>query len=331
MGFFSRAKHFAKGKKHRLKGLRLTSVDFCQQGANPQADIRLRKSLFSEDGEQVFQDEQLRRTLNERLWSLQDALAESFRSILEEEKAGDRREELMLESLRAFEQEAARFISGLCAAGAESQPPAGEADKSEKGACQTMKIKDLNIDVSALPEGEREQLAALLEKAVPTGEPEERQPAPSPAPQEPEKDPALAKAAEAYAGMTKKLEAQLQRLEAQELDQTAKRYEALGDEGLREALGVMKAAGDTAYASYLALLDKQLELLEKTDAVLLGEIGKSAHGQSLEGSAVEKAQAAAAALRKAEPGLSQQEAMVRAFELDPDLAAEYEKEYAERR
>lgn len=335
MNFFKGTKHFAKSKKNRLKDLRLTSVDFCRQGANPEADIKLRKNLFPDGGGQAFRDEQWRQALNERLWRLQDALINSFRSIIEETPdSSAQRESLLLGSLGEFQEETARLITELCRDSPEpdqetERPPEG-AQKSNQGACCTMKIKDLNIDVSALSAEEQAQLGALVEKAVPAPQQEPPTAEPSTPGTPPAQDPALAKAVETYTSMAKKLEAQVERLEAQELDQVAKKYEVLGDDNLRETLGVMKAAGETAYTGYLAALDRQLELLEKSDSVLLGEVGRSSHGES-GGTAVEKAHAAAAAIRKADPSLSQQEAMVRAFEMDPDLAAEYEKEYAERR
>lgn len=341
MGFFNKARRLAKGKKNRLKELTLTSVDFCAQGANPQADITLRKSLFPQpeeasksEGAQTFRDIQWERGLNEQFWRMQDALAESLRSILSDTGDLDTRRSLMLDSLGEFQRAAAELIDTMCAPEKEPDlPPQREGETNTKGVVKTMKVNELNIDVSALSAEEQAQLSALVEKAVPAGEPAKQEPpqalTPKPAPSE--TDPALAKAAAAYQAMTKNLEKQLQRLQDQELDQTAEKYAALGDEHLRETLGVMKAAGDTAYAGYLSALDRQLNLLEKTDAALLGEVGKSTHGQSLGGTAVEKASAAAEALCKAEPGLSYQEAMVRAFEADPALAAEYEREYAEGR
>lgn len=336
MAFFSKARHFAKRKKNRLKELALTSVDFCPQGANPQADIILRKSLFPQpeeasksEGAQTFRDIQWERGLNEQFWRMQDALAESLRSILS--GAGDpaERKSLMLDSLGEFQRAAAELIESICAPDKEPDlPPQREGETNTKGVVKTMKVNELNIDVSALSAEEQAQLSALVERSPAKQEPPQ---ALSPEPAPSETDPALAKAAAAYQAMTKDLEKQLQRLQDQELDQTAEKYGALGDEHLRETLGVMKAAGDTAYAGYLSALDRQLDLLEKTDAALLGEVGKSTHGQSLGGTAVEKASAAAEALCKADPELSWQEAMVRAFEADPALAAEYEREYAEGR
>lgn len=320
---FDKWGHGGGKRKNRLTNLRLTSVDLCPQGANPQADIRLRKSLFPEDGREVFRDEEWERTLNQRLWDLQDALTSSFRSIIEESPGHDQRLSLLLESLDGFHEAAARLVEDLCRDAQGTAAPPQEAGAENKGVLKTMKISELNIDVSALTAEEQGQLSALVEKASPAGE----QPQGT-APQ-PEGEDALAKAVAAYTDMAERLEKQARRLEQQELDQVAQKYKALGDESLRETLGVMKAAGETAYTGYLATLDRQLELLEKTDGLLLQEMGRSGHGMT--GSAVSKANAAADALLQNDPAMSRQAALVKAFEQDPALAAEYEKEYAEGR
>lgn len=199
---FGKWGHGGGKRKNRLTNLRLTSVDLCPQGANPQADIRLRKSLFPEDGREVFRDEEWERTLNQRLWDLQDALTSSFRSIIEESPGHDQRLSLLLESLDGFHEAAARLVEDLCRDAQGTAAPPQEAGAENKGVLKTMKISELNIDVSALTAEEQGQLSALVEKAAPVEEQ-----AQGTAPQ-PEGEDALAKAVAAYRGQLRHIEEQ---------------------------------------------------------------------------------------------------------------------------
>ncbi len=72
----------------------------------------------------------------------------------------------------------------------------------------------------------------------------------------------------------------------------------------------------------IALLDEQLVLVEKGG--LFSEVGRNTSGGVSAGSELD---AKAAEIQKANTGMSQAEAIAKAYETYPDLAAQYEKSY----
>lgn len=349
-----------RSTKNKLKNLQLCSVDFCEQGANPDADIALFKSANPvEKDARTFQQVVAENRLDERFWDFQNAFSTSFRSILNDVEPGEERKNLMLQSLAGFTTEITAFIEDLNKPIA--QPPDGLpavniiiTDKS-KGVT-TMKLNDLQIDVSGLSAEEQAQLAALVEKAVPAAQGNAASTpngTPTPAPADsgvqkgtptappavpangptnmptPELPDAVQKAVARYDAAAAALEARLEALDNQALDEIAKKYAPLNDSTIRETLGVMKKAGDQAYNSFVASLDRQLDLMQKADGLLLGEIGKS--GSNSESSPVGKAEAIAKEYQKADPSLTIQQAMAKAFSDHPELVAEYNSEYEGRK
>jgi hypothetical protein len=117
-------------------------------------------------------------------------------------------------------------------------------------------------------------------------------------------------------------------LEIKDLTASAAKYEIIGKkaEELAPKLYELKKAGGTAYADYVALLDEQLTLVEKGG--LFAEVGKSRSGSALTGGELE---AKAAEIRKSNSGLSFAEAFAKAYEENPELAAQYDAEYSGRR
>ena len=114
------------------------------------------------------------------------------------------------------------------------------------------------------------------------------------------------------------------KLELAALENAAKKYESIGKRAgeLAPKLYEMKKAGGTAYADYVALLDEQTALVEKSG--LFSEIGKNTGGTS--GSATELG-AKAAEIRKSNPDLGMAEALAKAYEENPRIAEAYDKEY----
>lgn len=85
----------------------------------------------------------------------------------------------------------------------------------------------------------------------------------------------------------------------------------------------MKKAGGSAYGEYVALLDESTAVLQKSG--IFSEIGKNTQGsagaaQSIQIKATELAKSAAG-------GMASTDAVIRAFEENPELAAQYEAEY----
>ena len=358
-----KGKHFSKsahtGARSKLKNLLLTSVDFCEQGANPDADITLFKSADPMEKEaRTFQQVFAENRLDERFGDFQSAFSTSFRSILNDVEPGEERKTLMLQSLAGFTAEVTAFIEDL------NKPPVPQSNglpavdvviTEKEGVIATMKVKDLNLDVSGLTPEEQTQLAALVEKAVPvapispdaspsTGgavvEPTTPATPPEPAVQKTVKgqdgtEPATSelpegvqKAAARFEAAARELEERLQALDDRELDDIAKKYGSLNDSTIRDTLGVMKKAGDQAFNSYIAALDRQLTLMEKADKTLLGEIGKTGAGG--ETSPVGKATAIAKTYMEADPTMTIQQAMAKAFTDHPELAEEYNSQYERR-
>ncbi len=116
------------------------------------------------------------------------------------------------------------------------------------------------------------------------------------------------------------------RIEKKEMAEVAKKYSILGEnpEELGEKLYDLKKNSPEMYDTCIAMLDKQVALVEKTG--VFGEVGKSAGGAST-GTAVDKADAKAREIMKADPNVDYTTAIAKAWE-DPALMAEYDAEYS---
>lgn len=154
-------------------------------------------------------------------------------------------------------------------------------------------------------------------------------PAPAPAPASGTLHPEVQKALADFQEMNKRRDAEVEELkkslEIERLTSVAKKYEVLGKNAgeLAAKLYELKKAGGTVYDDYVALLDENLTTLNKSG--LFSEIGKNTQGsagttQSLGIKAAELAKAAGGAL-------SGPDAIIKAFEENPELAAQYEAEY----
>lgn len=134
------------------------------------------------------------------------------------------------------------------------------------------------------------------------------------------------------------LSAALQRLETleksiamQEFNEIAKKYAPLGEneEELAQTLYDMKKSNEANYNAYISVLDKSLSLVEKSG--IFTEIGKSGAGYSTAHGTVGKVEAIAAEIRKSNPDMSYEASIAKAWENNPELIAEYDKEYSGRR
>lgn len=129
----------------------------------------------------------------------------------------------------------------------------------------------------------------------------------------------------AYTAQTAELEALKKNLEIEKLTQVAKKYEPLGKKSdeLAAKLYDLKKSGGTAYDDYVALLDENLALIGKSR--LFGEIGSNRTGSAgIEDAIGIKATELA---KSANGGMSHTDAVIKAFEENPELAAQYEQEY----
>lgn len=114
-------------------------------------------------------------------------------------------------------------------------------------------------------------------------------------------------------------------IEMKDMTEVAKKYAPLGkkEDELAQTLYEMKKSNPANYDAYVAILDESLGMVEKSG--LFAEIGKSYSG-STAGGAVSKAETKAKEIMKADPNMSYNEAIAKAWE-DPALMAEYDAEY----
>ena len=121
-------------------------------------------------------------------------------------------------------------------------------------------------------------------------------------------------------------------LEMKEMTEIAKKYAPLGEkeDELAETLYEMKKSNDANYEAYIGVLDKSLELIEKSG--IFAEIGKSgaayssAHGAA--SGTISKIETIATEIQKSDASMTREAAIAKAWETNPDLIAEYEREYS---
>lgn len=203
----------------------------------------------------------------------------------------------------------------------------------------------MKIDKSVFTPEELAQYEALIAKAKvdPEADPEEAgltdselSTPPKKKPQEnPEGDGPEEKAPEDNVGKkdtSPEMSAALKRLETleksiqmKEYTEIAKKYAPLGEnvEELAKSLYGMKQTGQENYDAYLSVLDKSLDLVNKSG--VFAEIGKSAAGVGDD--VLAKVEAAADDIQKSDTSLDRVQAVAKAWENHPELVAEYERAY----
>lgn len=167
----------------------------------------------------------------------------------------------------------------------------------------------MNIDKSKLTAEEQATLDALLAKGA-------------------DSDPSSTQDGDIYKGLHPAVKAELERLrkavdaqEDRELEAVAKKYEAIGKKP-EELVPVLKSLkGTPAYDEMISVMDAAVDAVEKS--ALFTEIGKTGHGT---GDAMKQASEKAAEIMKADPKLTHAQALDKVFEMNPELAAQVEKE-----
>ncbi len=268
----------------KLKNLSVTSVDLVDQGANPDAYIRLfkRKEDEPETGNVEKEQEEI-----EQVGSQHDM------------GGGD--------------------------------PP--DISKLEQEVTETMRIDKSKMtpeEAATLAEFEKKYGVAEEPAAEPVSQGGvEKGADPTPAPASAELHPEVQKALADLQALTKQRDAEVEELkkslEIERLTAAAKKYEVLGKNAgeLAVKLYELKKAGGTVYNDYVSLLDENVETLTKSG--LFGEIGSNRQGGA--GSAQSLKIKAAELAKSASGGMSSPEAIIKAFEENPELAAQYEAEY----
>ncbi len=116
------------------------------------------------------------------------------------------------------------------------------------------------------------------------------------------------------------------RAEMNRYAEIAKKYALLDDDGkLAERLYEMEKSNKKSYDACISLLDKSLETMNKSG--LFTEIGKTGTG-TIGGTVIDKIEAAASDIQKADPSLNRTAAVAKAWENHPELIQEYDAEYS---
>lgn len=316
----------------RLKKMKLNSVDLVRRGANPEAHIALHKSYDGEnEGVDVAKAEQ-------DLTMFTDVLGESFSSIMkddtlsQEEKLG-----MVVKSMDEFTDTIGGYLTSSFSIlekseeGIQTTTATQSKTKTREGESETMKTL-VNVDKSLLSPEEATQLDALLAKACKTEKSQEElekeaagKVNPAKAQEAAEEDadlpPAVQKALQEVEDMRKSYE-------MRELEGIAKKYEIIGKKADETAktLYDLKKSGEANYKAYVALLDEQVSMVEKSG--LFAEIGKSGsyNYTSVAKSEPEKQiEAIAKGYREKDASLTEAEALAKAWENNPELFDAYEQ------
>ena len=220
--------------------------------------------------------------------------------------SADDKKAMLRESLDQFRAAVDNMIDGASGSG-PAIPPA--LDEGAEPDVDKARCKKMNIDKSRLTAEEQATLDALLAKGA-------------------DSDPSSAQDDDIYKGLHPAVKAELERLrkavdaqEDRELEAVAKKYEAIGKKP-EELVPVLKSLkGTPAYDEMISVMDAAVDAVEKS--ALFTEIGKTGHGT---GDAMKQADEKAAEIMKADPKLTHAQALDKVFEMNPELAAQVEKE-----
>lgn len=328
-------------KRNLLKDMEISSVDLCKRGANQRADIKLFKSADApkggerEDmGSNNAMIEKIARFLagalaedndvitkadsTAQVYETTEALRKSLESIIADDSLTPvEKHDMMAESLQQFTLEATDCMESwsLAIGKAEDEeefyddeedfdeddPGDEENDNPDEPGAEPEKktvekgVFDMDtIDITKMSPEDQAVLSALIAKYNPAEAPAQ------------EMHPDVKKALDEVADLRKSIE-------IGEMTAIAKKYEIIGKKAdeLGAKLYELKKAGEQHYNDYVALLDEQVKMQESTG--LFKEYGTSRTGTptDLDGMVAE--------LRKADPNLTREQAICKAFETNPNL------------
>ncbi|MDR3148623.1 MAG: hypothetical protein LBT88_01205 [Oscillospiraceae bacterium] len=285
-------------------------------------------------GSIIFDDEQDEDAKREMMLTSIDEFAETMREAIPQWASGKESVIGKIEKSKTQEEAFSLFWSNYENAGEEpkeadplvAKGTINQATNSDTGENNpTLKEeKEMKFDKSKMTTEEQATLADLEKRYGTTEEP--CTPASPDATTGAELHPEVKKALEDFDAVKKQQTAEIEELkkslETERLTAFAKKYEPLGKKAdeLAAKLYDLKKAGGTVYDDYVALLDENLTTLEKSG--LFSEIGKNTQGSA---GTAETLTIKASEIAK--NGISQADAIVKAFEEHPELAAQYEAEY----
>ncbi len=348
---------FQKFTAWLLKGFQDATTSGGEEAAvaeSPEGAVEKEAQTFSDN----ITREQLREVTSEMFDNCY-ALSDSFCSIIcDKDMDAAAKEAMLLKSLDEFAQ-AVRCAAAQWAKGQKASEP-GEQDGIQKSTAQQDALAKLlgqyglggePAQTTHEPKGEKEETDTMkIDKSKMT--PEEQAtltefekkygiadpgegggtPAPESTPAAPDGGalhPEVAKALSDFQAFTKQqgeeIETLKKSLEIERLTALAQKYEVLGKRApeLAEKLYGLKKAGGTVYDDYVALLDESVAAVTKGG--LFGEIGSSRQGSA--GTEQTIGIKAAELAKSAQGGMTSTDAIIKAFEDNPELAAQYEAEY----
>lgn len=330
----------------RLKKLEITSVDLVERGANQDAYIKFYKS--KEKGARMNLSEKIARAVAKALGTLSDDYMEpaeyiektgdemrmSIDSILEDEGLSEEEKGAMIQkSFDEYSEELAKSARNWKRPGRDADPDEYEDDDPEERfedeedridkKCKTKKSAggcDMNFDIEKMsPEDKAlfEKLANLYGDAPePDGDPKKEDPK-----KKKKLDPETEDLKKSLEDGLAEVEAIKKQVQLTEMVSIAKKYEPLGykPDALAEKLMSFKTADEDIYKTYVKALDETLEMQDASG--IFKEFGTCRGG---DGNKVEEI---AKAFVEKTPDITREQAIMKAFEEHPELAAEYDKEY----
>ena len=204
----------------------------------------------------------------------------------------------------------------------KSKEPEVSEEEHLEGRSETKEFeegeKEMKIDKSRFTPEELDQYNALIAKGVVEEDEEYEEEFETEKSEDEEMHPEVKKALAEVAEMKKSFE-------MGEMKNIAKGYALLGkdEDALAETLYEMKKSSEASYNSYIALLDEQMDMVEKSG--MFQEIGKSYKGGAMAGDAEAKIENYATEIQKSDASLSRPEAIMKAWDMHPELVAEYEE------
>ena len=280
-----------------------------------------------EKAAETFETRMSQQELRDSRWKYQDALNMSIESILSDDDLSDEEKvEMMNQSIEQFSNAYRNMCAKLVKATPNTTKAATEQPPTEVGKTQE-EIPDIKeegeeemrIDKSRFTPEELAQYNALIAKGLVDEEPEV----------EDKEEGAVEKSAEMHPEIKKALDAMAEfqkGMEMKEMTGIAKKYTVLGhkEDELAATLYDMKKSSPSSYDAYLAVLDQNLELVNKSG--MFEEIGKSGKGMVASGTEA-KIASIAKSYQEKDPTLDYDTAVLKAWENNPELLAECDKEY----
>lgn len=315
----------------KLKDMLFSSVDFCPQGANPDADIKIVKS--KEEALKMGEDRftklcnKLRKSKfpSEEVALINRAMEECAESIEKDESLeGIEKFEMLKENMEDF---AKYFLE----ASKQWDSPNYETEDIEKMGVLSDVLK--GIDVDKIDGSDSEILKTILEKyketdSDPKGE-KEKKPLKEEKPKEDiEDDPEDGKKEEemeksqdtvmqkAFSKLKKEFEEMKKEQESAELRKVAEQYVCIGKkvDELVPFLSDLKKSGEANYQAFIDTLDQFKKV--KMDSGILKTYGSD---KAIPIEKMDNLNSTVAQIIEKNPKISQAEAIVKAYEMNPDL------------